>query len=82
MLDIVHVGALHGMGVVGVSHATVTLMAHNAMVDKGTRHVCGHAPTMAQQSVNSKDGDVSLNSDHTSVNVSVFLGNVCTLFAT
>ena len=26
MFDIVHVGTLHGMGVVGVSHATVTIM--------------------------------------------------------
>ena len=46
MLDIVHVGALHGMCVVGVSHATVTLMAHNAMVDKAARPACGHAPTI------------------------------------
>ena len=81
MLDTVHVGALHGMGVVGVSHATVTLMDTMQWWTK-EQDVCGHAPTMAQQSVNSKDGDVSLNSDHTSVNVSVFLGNVCTLFAT
>ena len=69
--------------VVAVSCARVTLMAHNAvhLVGKAARSVSENVPTNCTKLISEPSNGgtyVPLSSDHTVVNVSAFLGNVCT----